>query len=198
MGSDSEAQQRAIPESRRRRLFPKRLLTLVLFILSIISERRPTKNSGQPRLQADCLGIDAIRLRPLRPRTFLDLAFGRIRLLCFFHPPAFIELLQNAGVRAELFSRKHTNRLRSVQGWRANDLPPLHDGRAIAYFVREVPFVVDSMRLHEMVFNWACPSSLAVHMADGISLAPEVIIPAKPVSPESKPETDSDHGLRRE
>ena len=40
-------------------------------------------------------------LRPLRPRTFLDLIFGRIRLLFFFHPPAFVELLQKAGVRAE-------------------------------------------------------------------------------------------------
>lgn len=144
-------------------------------------------------------GLHAIALaplfvRPLRPRTFLNLAFGRIRLLCFFHPPAFIDLLQSAGIRAELFTRKHTNRLRSVQGWRGNDLPPLHEGRAIAYYVGEVPFVVGSMRLHEMVFNWARPASLAVHMADGISRAPEVIIPGSPVSHKSKTATDTDRG----
>ena len=40
-------------------------------------------------------------LRPLSARTFLDLAFGRIRLLFFFHPPGFIKLLQEAGIKAE-------------------------------------------------------------------------------------------------
>jgi hypothetical protein len=110
-------------------------------------------------------------LRPLRARTLLDLAFSRIHLLGFFYPPALIELLQKQGVRAEFLSRKETNRLRSVRGLGAKDLP-LHDGRAISYWVRNSQIYVGSMRVHEMIFNWAYPHSLVAQMADSISRAP--------------------------
>lgn len=112
-------------------------------------------------------------LRPLSARTFLDLVFGRIRLLFFFHPPAFITLLQGAGIKAEFLSRKETNRLRTTKGLRPSDLPPLHEGRAMTFFINDKPFYVGSMRFHEMVFNWASPRSLVAQMSDAISTAPD-------------------------
>jgi hypothetical protein len=113
-------------------------------------------------------------LRPLRARTFLDLIFGRMRLLFFFHPPTFVELLRKAGVRAELLTQKETNRLRSVRKLRESDLPPLHEGRAIAFYIGATQYYMGSARLHQMVFNWACPRSLVAQMADAISTAPDI------------------------
>jgi hypothetical protein len=113
-------------------------------------------------------------LRPLSARTFLDLAFGRIRLLFFFHPPGFINLLQEAGINAEFLSSKETNRLRTTKGLRTSDLPPLHEGRAMSYYIKDTLCYVGSMRFHEMVFNWACPRSLVAQMADAISTAPDI------------------------
>jgi len=113
-------------------------------------------------------------LRPLSARTFLDLAFGRIRLLFFFHPPGFIKLLQEAGIKAEFLSRKETNRLRTTKGLRTSDLPPLHEGRAMSYYIKDTPCYVGSMRFHEMVFNWARPRSLVAQMADALSTAPDI------------------------
>ena len=113
-------------------------------------------------------------LRPLSARTFLDLAFGRIRLLFFLHPPGFIKLLQEAGIKAEFLNRKETNRLRTTKGLRLSDLPPLHEGRAMSYYVKDTLCYVGSMRFHEMVFNWARPSSLIAQMADALSTAPDI------------------------
>ena len=120
------------------------------------------------------ISLQPLCLRPLSARTFLDLAFGRIRLLFFFHPPGFIKLLQEAGIKAELLSRKETNRLRTTKGLRTSDLPPLHEGRAMSYYVKDTPCYVGSMRFHEMVFNWARPRSLVAQMADAISTAPDI------------------------
>jgi hypothetical protein len=125
----------------------------------------------------DGLGSDYLMplfLRPLRARTFLDLIFGRIRLLFFFHPPAFVELLQKAGVSAQLLTPKETNRLRSVRKLRESDLPPLHEGRALAFYIGKTQWYMGSARLHQMVFNWACPRSLVAQMADAISTAPDI------------------------
>ena len=113
-------------------------------------------------------------LRPLSARTFLDLVFGRIRLLFFFYPPAFITLLQEAGIKAEFLSRKETNRLRTTRGLRPSDLPPLHEGRAMTFYIKDTPIYVGSMRFHEMVFNWARPHSLVAQMADAIATAPDI------------------------
>jgi hypothetical protein len=157
--------------------FDARLFALNAFIAAELAKESPDKIAGQlQRIELiDWLeGFGAICfmplfVRPLRARTFLDLAFGRVRLLAYFHPPAFVELCQKLGVKAELLSRKQTNRLRSVQGWRALDLPPMHEGRAIAYWVGELPFVIGSMRFHEMVFNWTRPASLILQIKDGIA-----------------------------
>jgi hypothetical protein len=113
-------------------------------------------------------------LRPLSARTFLDLIFGRIRLLFFFHPPAFVELLQKAGLGAQLLTPKETNRLRSARKLRESDLPPLHEGRALVFYIGETQCYMGSARLHQMAFNWACPRSLVAQMADGISTAPDI------------------------
>jgi len=117
--------------------------------------------------------LNPLLTRPLRPGTFLDLAFRRIQLLFFFHPPAFVGLLQKAGVKAELLSKKETNRVRSDRALGAKDLP-LHEGRAIGYYIGNSRCYVGSIRLHEIVFNWAYPRSLATQMADAILRAPDI------------------------
>jgi hypothetical protein len=57
---------------------------------------------------------------------------------------------------------------------RTSDLPPLHEGRAMSYYIKDAPCYVGSMRFHEMVFNWARPRSLVAQMADAISTAPDI------------------------
>jgi hypothetical protein len=123
------------------------------------------------------LYLNPILSRPLSPRTFLDLALCRIQLLFFFNPPAFINLLRREGVRAELMSKKETVRERSARRLGAVDLP-MHEGRAIIYYVRDSRVFVGSNRLHEMVFNWSYPQSLAAQIADAISRAPDIDSPA--------------------
>lgn len=120
------------------------------------------------------ISLQPLCLRPLSARTFLDLVFGRIRLLFFFHAPGFIKVLQEADIRAELLSRKVTNRLRTTKGLRPSDLPPLHEGRAMGYYVKDKLCYMGSMRFHEMVFNWASPHSLVAQMSDAISTAPDI------------------------
>jgi hypothetical protein len=120
-------------------------------------------------------GLGSVRLlplfrRPLSTRTFLDLAFGRIRLLFFFHPPTFIRLCQEAGVQAYLLSKKATNRLRSTQKWRSGEIP-LYQGCAIGYRLENHTVVLGSAGLHEVIFNWMRPRSFIAQLADAVSRA---------------------------
>jgi secreted Zn-dependent insulinase-like peptidase len=69
---------------------------------------------------------------------------------------------------AGFFSKKHTNRLRSKQQWRSHDYPTW-EGRALGYMVGSHPMVVGSLRLHEIIFNWRKPSSVAEEMASSVS-----------------------------
>jgi hypothetical protein len=113
-------------------------------------------------------------LRPIRTRNFLDLFFGRVELLFYFHAPSFVRECRLAGVNAGFLTKKHTNRLRANQHWRANDYP-LWDGRALAFVADGLahPLVMGSLRLHEMMFNWTNPTSVIENIAQGIANLPK-------------------------
>jgi hypothetical protein len=103
-------------------------------------------------------------LRPVSTRTFLDILFGRIRLLTYFHAPSFLRLCRESGLKAGFVREKWTNRLRSNQGWRKGDYPTFK-GRALGYMSGTIPMVMGSVRLHNIEFNWQKPSSVAKEMA---------------------------------
>jgi hypothetical protein len=114
------------------------------------------------------IGLIPLLLRDLSTRTFLDLILGRLYLHCYFHAPNFLQLCRDVGLKAGFFSKKHTNRLRSKQQWRSHDYPTW-EGRALGYMVGSHPMVVGSLRLHEIIFNWRKPSSVAEEMASSVS-----------------------------
>jgi hypothetical protein len=114
------------------------------------------------------VGLMPLLMRRIRTGWFLDLLFGRIRLLFYLDAPRFLSVCEKAGLEAGFLSRKHTNRLRSQQGWRPDDYP-LFKGRALAYIVGEHPTVIGSLRLHQMVFNWQRPSSVAAEVSDCVA-----------------------------
>jgi len=104
------------------------------------------------------MGLFPALLRPITTRNFLDLCFGRVELLFYFHAPNFLHRCRLAGLHAGFLSKKRTNRLRAKQGWRSQDYP-LWDGRAMAYMIDGHPMVMGSMRQNDMIFNWLTPSS---------------------------------------
>jgi hypothetical protein len=157
--------------------FNARLFVLNAYIAPEASEKySPSQMSDelQKIKLTDWLeGLGSVRLiplfkRPLSTRTFLDLAFGRIRLLFFFHPPTFIRLCQEAGVQADLISKKATNRLRSTQQLRSGEIP-LYQGCAIGYRLGDHTVVLGSAGLHEVIFNWMRPRSFIAQLADAVS-----------------------------
>jgi len=102
-------------------------------------------------------------LRPLSPRAFLDLLFGRIHLHLHFDPSAFLRLCSDAGVRAGFLRKRATNRLRSTYRWKKNQVP-LFNGRAIGYVSGALSAIFTPNYLDEMFFNWRTPSAIVRHM----------------------------------
>jgi hypothetical protein len=104
--------------------------------------------------------------RSLRSRSLLDLLFGRIRLMLYLDAPRFLALCRTCGVEAGFVSRDRTNRLKSSGHFSDH---PIFDGRALGYIVRECPVLMGSARIHEMVFNWARPSSIVQELAEVVT-----------------------------
>jgi len=88
-------------------------------------------------------------LRPLSPRSFLDLLFGRVHLHLHFDPSAFLRLCSDAGVRAGFLRKRITNRLRSTHGWKKGQVP-LFNGRAIGYISGALSAIFTPSYLDEM------------------------------------------------
>ena len=102
-------------------------------------------------------------LRPLSPRCFLDLVFGRIRLHFHFDPSSFIRLCADSGVRAGFLKKRVTNKLRSTLGWKKREVP-LFGGRAIGYITGGLTGILTPSYLDEIFFNWRKPSAIVRHI----------------------------------
>lgn len=118
------------------------------------------------------IGLFPPLLRPIKTRNFLDLCFGRVELLFYFHAPNFLHKCRLAGLNAGFLTKKRTNQLRTKQGWRSYDYP-LWEGRAIAYMVGRRPMIMGSTRLHDMMFNWMTPGSVVENIVSSISNMPD-------------------------
>jgi hypothetical protein len=113
-------------------------------------------------------GLGSIFLMPpafrsLGSRSLLDLLFGRIRLMLYLDAPRFLALCRACGIEAGFVSRKRTNHLKSAGHFSDH---PIFDGRALGYIIRECPVLMGSARIHEIVFNWARPSSIIRELAE--------------------------------
>jgi hypothetical protein len=102
-------------------------------------------------------------LRPLSPRSFLDLLFGRIQLHLYFDGASFVRLCIEHGVRAGFIKKRNTNRLKTTLGWRKGEVP-LWDGRAIGFIAGGESFVFDRGYYDEILFNWRTPEAIVGHM----------------------------------
>ncbi len=102
-------------------------------------------------------------LRPLSPRSFLDLLFGRSQLHLYFDGPSFVRLCSDHGVRAGFIKRRNTNRLKTTLGWRKGEVP-LWGGRAIGFIAGGESFVFDRGYYDEILFNWRTPEAIVGHM----------------------------------
>lgn len=102
-------------------------------------------------------------LRPLSTRSFLDLLFGRVRLHLYFDAASFIKLCAKHDVRAGFLRKRATNRLRTTQGWRRNQVPTF-DGRAIGYVTGPLSAIFGHSYLDEILFNWMTPSAVVRHI----------------------------------
>jgi hypothetical protein len=103
-------------------------------------------------------------LRPLSTRSFLDLMTGRIQLRFYFDPGSFLRLCRAQKLQAGFVRKKVTNRLRTTQRWK-KDQVPIFDGRALGYVAGGFVGLIGWGLLHEILFNWRTPVAIARHLS---------------------------------
>ncbi len=110
-------------------------------------------------------------LRVLGSRSLLDLLFGRIRLMLYLDASRFLALCRAGGVEAGFVSQRRTNHLKSSGHFRDY---PIFNGRALGYISGDYSMLMGSARIHEMVFNWARPSSVARELTEIVTAMKEI------------------------
>jgi hypothetical protein len=103
-------------------------------------------------------------LRPLSTRSFLDLMSGRIQLRSYFDPGSFLRLCRGQKLQAGFVRKKVTNRLRTTQRWK-KDQVPIFEGRALGYVAGGLVGLIGWGFLHEILFNWRTPVAIARHLS---------------------------------
>ncbi|MGC1417730.1 MAG: hypothetical protein WA817_20750 [Candidatus Acidiferrum sp.] len=103
-------------------------------------------------------------LRPLSTRSFLDLMTGRIQLRFYFDPGSFLRLCRDQKIQAGFVRKKVTNRLRTTQCWK-KDQVPIFDGRALGYLAGRYAGIIGWGFIHEILFNWRTPKAIVRHLS---------------------------------
>jgi hypothetical protein len=89
---------------------------------------------------------------------------GRIQLRSYFDPGSFLRLCRGQKLQAGFVRKKVTNRLRTTQRWK-KDQVPIFEGRALGYVAGGLVGLIGWGFLHEILFNWRTPVAIARHLS---------------------------------